>query len=131
MKAETFWCYRADYSDEVAANMSAMSAKGWRPSIHMPRAASRITLTVTAVRTEPLQRIPEVDCLAEGSIPAENPSLGGCVDGGVMVHTDRECVYATPRAWYRELWDKLHGPGSWDANPEVVVLTFTVSTNRE
>lgn len=97
----------------------------WTPSIHMPRWASRITLEVTAVRTEQLQRITEADCLAEGpEVVGDQRSLGGAIDGGVMVRTDRDCVYATPRAWYRELWDKLHGAGTWDANPEVVVLTF-------
>jgi hypothetical protein len=27
---------------------------------------------------------------------------------------------------YRSLWNSLHGPEAWDANPWVYALTFTV-----
>jgi hypothetical protein len=98
----------------------------WTSSIHMPRAASRLTLTVTAARVERLQEISEEDCTAEGApIEVGHQSF---IDGGPMCVPDeqRPWVYATPRAWFRDLWDSLHGPGAWDANPEVVALTFTV-----
>lgn len=88
----------------------AIQATGWRPSIHMPRWASRITLTVTAVRVERLQEISTDDALAEGC---------GLRDG--MHHL------ALRIAEFRDLWNSLHGPSAWDANPEVVALTFTVA----
>lgn len=93
------------------------------PSIHMPRRLSRITLTVTDVRVERLQDISETDCLAEG------PELAASdrVLGGPLVYTATPQVYVTPRAWYRELWGTINGPGAWDANPWVAAYTFTVA----
>lgn len=82
-----------------------------RPSIHMPRWASRLTLTVTDVRVQRLQDISEADAIAEGGDPVQArmyPELGTC------------------RHWFQDLWNSLHGPGAWDANPWVVALTFTV-----
>lgn len=83
-----------------------------RPSIHMPRWASRITLEVTGVRVERLQDISEADALAEG----------------VNVHPDhhgkpRTSIYSPVQA-YRDLWESINGPGSWDANPWVWVVAF-------
>ena len=79
---------------------------GWvskkRPSIHMPRWASRITLAVEAVRVERLQDIGEADACAEGWPMDENG----------------------PIVWYAALWDTINGAGSWDANPWVSVATF-------
>lgn len=80
-----------------------------RPSIHMPRWASRLTLTVTDVRVQRLQEISLVDAVAEG-LSAE------------PLHTEN----CEPRAAFRELWGSLHGPDAWDANPWVVALTFTI-----
>ncbi|MCW5615865.1 MAG: hypothetical protein KIT32_12150 [Rhodocyclaceae bacterium] len=92
----------------------------WRPSIHMPRWASRLTLIVTETRMERLQAIDEVDALAEGCAPfwdKENP----VIVNGMTAHP-----HADAREAFRRLWNSLHGPGSWDANPEVVALRFTV-----
>jgi hypothetical protein len=82
----------------------------WRPSIHMPRWASRLTLTVTEVRVEQLQDISAEDCTAEG-IPFESDALA-------------------PAEWsisrFADLWNSIHGPDAWDANPWVVAVSFTV-----
>jgi hypothetical protein len=75
----------------------------WRPSIHMPRWASRITLEVTGVRVERLQAISEADAIAEG-----------------ITHSTMN----DPRVEYRWLWESINGPGSWDANPWVWVVEF-------
>ena len=79
-----------------------------KPSIHMPRWASRLTLTVTDVRVERLNDISEDDAFEEGVTRADVP-------------------LATWRASYRTLWNSLHGPGAWDANPWVAAISFTVS----
>jgi hypothetical protein len=107
--------------------------EGWSPgkhrqAMHMPKWASRMSLVITGVRVEPLQAISDADCIAEG------PKVKGYADfgsfsalNGVMVETEHAHVSATPRNWYRNLWDTLHQPPhAWDDNPEVLVLTFDV-----
>lgn len=95
------------------------------PAIHMPRYISRLTLEVEAVRFERLLAIKEPDCMAEG---AELVRDNGGIDGGIMVRAYGEPahVLATPRNWFRNLWDAINGPGAWDRNPEVVAVTFKV-----
>jgi len=83
----------------------------WRPSIHMPRWASRITLEIEAVRVERLKHIGEADCRAEGC-KGGNGSIPGYA------------FSATPREHYRHVWQSINGPGSWDANPWVWVIQF-------
>lgn len=87
------------------------------PSIHMPRWASRLTLVITATKIESLQKITDADAIAEGV--DWNPTMGhfGCTPGKWF-----------DNAWplFRDLWCRLHGPDAWDANPEVVALTFAI-----
>lgn len=96
-----------------------------KPGIHMPRWASRLTLTVTDVRVERLQDISEGDCIAEGAFVA---TPRGHDHGQIFVHRDPAVTWQTmtPRAWYHELWDTINGAGIWDANHWVVAVTFTV-----
>ncbi len=86
---------------------------GWRPSIHMPRWASRLTLTVTDVRVEQLQRISQEDALAEGvgCLETTAPALG---EG------------RTARDNFKTLWNIIHGLDAWYDNPWVVAYTFEV-----
>jgi hypothetical protein len=82
--------------------------EGWKSPIFMPRWASRITLENVAVRVERLQDISGPDCWAEGIAHAGwDPERYGSVV---------EC--------YRDLWQSIHGPDSWDANPYVWVVEF-------
>lgn len=80
----------------------------WRPSIFMPRWASRISLRVTAVKVERLQDISEDDAKAEGS------PLG-------MIY-ERETP--THHAGFRDLWNSINGPGAWEANPWCAAYSF-------
>ena len=89
-----------------------------RPSIHMPRWASRLTLTVTDVRVHRLQEISEADAVAEGC----ECDVDGWRD---YLFPSTQCC-GTARESYRTLWNSLHGPGAWDANPWVAAYTFTV-----
>lgn len=99
----------------------------WRPSIHMPRAASRITLEVTGVRVERLQDISEADAIAEGIEGFELPECGGRFWLDYRL-TDAEAgcspALKSPVDSYRWLWESINGPGSWDANPFVWVVEF-------
>lgn len=92
------------------------------PSIHMPRWASRITLRITDVRVERLNEISEADALAEG--------VRRWPDGRYSEHnaplSANELAAADPVNAYRALWERINGPGSWDANLWVWVVTFEV-----
>lgn len=84
----------------------------WRPSIHMPRWASRITLEIVSVRVERLQDISEADAKAEGvNGEAEAVAVG-------LEWFDK------PRRAFRFLWESISGAGSWEANPWVWVVEF-------
>lgn len=80
----------------------------WRPSIHMPRWASRITLEITDVRVERLQDISEADAKAEG------------VNESIVLPGDRGSFVAS----FGYLWESIHGAGSWCVNPWVWVIEF-------
>ena len=85
----------------------------WRPSIHMPRWASRITLEVTGVLVERLQEISYEDARAEGVEFWRN-------DGTLTeLPPCSEHRYA-----FEDLWTSINGADSWNANPFVWVVTF-------
>ncbi len=98
----------------------------WRPSIHMPRWASRITLEITAVRVERLNDISVDDAKAEGVRALENNFGNG----------PAYCDYLLPNLddtaeWYnrasdsfKSLWKSIYGEESWRANPWVWVIEF-------
>lgn len=87
----------------------------WRPSIHMPRWASRILLEITAVRVERLQDISDEQCVAEGI---------GVTKHAVGVKLTSPHDESVPRAMFRELWQSINGAESWAANPWVWVVEF-------
>lgn len=87
-----------------------------RPSIYMPRWASRITLEVTGVRVERLNDINQEDAIAEG-VEAHD-------DDGVTYYGPLGRGVCDPIVAYRSLWDSINGPGSWAANPWVWVVEF-------
>ena len=93
--------------------------EGWRSSIHMPRWASRLTLEITGVRVERVHDISEDDAIAEGMMQ---------FDSGRWWYdtTGQNSLHRTAMSAYQELWRKLNGCGSWDANPWVWVLEFRV-----
>jgi hypothetical protein len=98
--------YRADDQTQYESDGA------WRPSIHMPRWASRITLEITKIRVERLQDISEADAEAEGVNP---------ITAKVPTHKDA----------FRYLWDDINGEGAWNQNPWVWVIEFCPSTSTD
>jgi len=96
----------------------------WRPSIHMPRWASRITLEVTGVRVERLQDITYEQAIAEGiTDPATMPEIpAGHGTGETVMEYARRTNW--PKSQFRYLWVTINGAESWDTNPWVWVVEF-------
>jgi hypothetical protein len=92
------------------------ATKAWHKRLarFMPRKYSRITLEITSVRVERLQDISESDAIAEGII--EDGVGWNGYDKGPW---QRHAVDA-----YRDLWESIQGPGSWEQNPFVWVVSF-------
>lgn len=85
----------------------------WRPSIFMPRWASRITLEIVAVRPERLQEINVEDARAEGCSRIQ------CDCG--------DCIDSTEIGEFQNLWDSIHGKRyPWASNPWVWRIEFMV-----
>lgn len=112
--------YCADSKPEVPSDWPK------RASIHMPRWASRLTLLVTAAKTERVQEISEEDAEAEGAF--ELSRTGDDPMHPTWTMTGESWRYNTPRSAFESIWCILHTkPGTrWEDNPEVVALTFEV-----
>lgn len=98
--------YAADVNKPRNCRHCDASLGNWKPSIHMFRDDSRITLEIVSVRVERLNDISNEDCWNEGMCDETNPEL------------------KANRKWFSELWECINGPGSWDLNPWVWVVEF-------
>jgi len=96
--------YKADWTGDDAPK--------WRQPIHMPRWACRLVLEITSVRVERVQEISDEDAVAEG---CQEPGLP--YEQGFMVNV------------FRGLYESIHGPDSWAANPWVWVISFQPTTS--
>lgn len=97
-----------------------------RPSIFLPRWASRITLIITDVRFQRLNEIDEYDAIDEGCV--FDREKGWWHVPGVD-HPDPNfpiLARSTAREMYAALWDVIHGSGAWLKNPWIAMLTFEV-----
>jgi len=100
--------YKADATDsEDLERCRKELGYKWKPSIHMPRWASRITLEITSILIERLQDISEEDAQHEG--------VDTCL-GPVPCDTYTEA--------FEYLWGTINGAESWAANPWVWVIGF-------
>lgn len=100
------YAYRAD-SDGDSESDRCRTELGykWKPPIHMPRKASRLTLEITEVRVERLQDITE---------------NGASLEGVHLNRPDEETYYHQ----FSRLWEHINGKGSWSSNPWVWVVSF-------
>lgn len=118
-----------DVADDAAGRVPWRSSWKQRPSIHMPRWASRLTLVVTTARIERLQDISEEDAIAEGIERATSAYMhAGWYDYEKERLEDGTPGWMTtdPRRSFGSLWRWLHGAESWASNPEVVAISFAV-----
>lgn len=97
--------------DKILSGKTGMVGWWRRPSIFMPRVASRFLLEITAIRVERLNSISDADAIAEGCTGGH-----GAIPGYAYT--------ATPVEHYRWLWDSINGKNSWQLNPWVWVVTF-------
>jgi hypothetical protein len=112
------WCYAENgavvippHSTEQLASLWGPAQRNTRPSIHMPRWASRITLEVTDVRVERLQQITDADAIAEGMPHPTEWSL--------------DCSSTPPTHHFRRLWDDINGKRApWASNPWAWAISF-------
>jgi len=103
-------CYRADSLD-VPVETKAK----WKPSIFMPRKASRIQLEIVNIRVERLNNISGVDCIAEG------------IDKELCKDYNHDNIFLDEEAakeYYQELWEKINGKESWEKNSWTWVIEF-------
>ena len=101
----------------------------WRPSIFMPKWASRIWLEVTGVRVERLQDISEEDAMAEGirhfpDIQDMNPYGKGARWSWRDSPVNTDHCLGSARTAYGNLWEHINGAGSWEYNPWVWKIEF-------
>jgi hypothetical protein len=142
--ADGVYYYRADGGFPKSIGGGTFTdAESWKPSIHMPRIASRILLEITDVRVERLQEISDEQSIAEGCFFTDYGRK--CFHGGRGVRDATECEYPDAKHDLREgwMWDKttsheqclgaprwafanlwLSTGGNWDANPWVWVVEF-------
>jgi len=107
------WFWDSPIPENISYEPRFSSKWRKRPSIHMPRWASRILLEVVSVRVERLNDINEVDAIAEGLTQTES---GMWLPG----------VCESPVWAFRELWESINGKGSWAENPWAWVIEFRV-----
>ncbi len=113
------YSYKADNleQDIIRENQFLCNKLPWKPSIHLPRWASRITLEILNIRVERLQDLSSGDAIAEG-IKANG-------EFGYKDYSGKGSNYCNaPRPSYFSLWEKINGEGSVKNNPWVWVIEF-------
>ena len=120
--------YKADFQrDRTPRDHGGWAWPGkWKPSIFMPRWASRTTLEVVRTWQEPLQDISHDDAIAEG---VQEYNVGGRLLYGVEGLPD-ETFSSCPIEAYANLWDSINGKTKpWESNPLVYATEFRVVAN--
>ena len=97
----------------------------WHPSIHMPKAASRITLLVKGIRVEKLQDISEEDAIDEGiERVGGDASVSPWRNYRISEPSVKSLHCSAPSRSFMALWESINGQGSWSVNPWVWVIEF-------
>jgi hypothetical protein len=112
--------YRAE-CDEESERCRVELGYQWRPSIHMPRWASRLTLEIITIGVERLQDICDADAIAEGAW-----FDGTFWRGGVHPIKGTLQCWPSPKLAFKAIWRTINGEESWAQNPWVWAVSFTV-----
>lgn len=102
----------------------------WKPSIHMPRKNSRLTLEIIEVKAQRLQEINEFDARAEGIRPMDITVFNSA---SILVAQTHSYPNHNGAGWcedavhsFETLWESINGKGSWDKNPWIWAISFKV-----
>jgi hypothetical protein len=98
------------------ANHWNPDTKNWKPSIHLPKVATRIWLKNIGVGVERVQQISEEDCKREGVFFDK--------DSGYYFVRGTEIIAQSYYEGFQKLWIEVNGQESWDSNPWVWVISF-------
>ncbi|EPX7615496.1 hypothetical protein [Enterobacter roggenkampii] len=133
--------YRANYPEHFPThyeNVPPVDEIRWTPSIHMPRWASRLTLEITGVRVERLDKISEEDAISEGMQGVICPSCKGDPDYSTTQY-DPDSLAAVDeipcqscesnRSKFFALWDSIYGEANHCMGDWVWVIEFKVVPN--
>jgi hypothetical protein len=101
--------FKADGAEDELQEEHSLDKISWKPSIYMPKAASRIWAMVEEIRVERVQDITEDDAKAEGCIQYE-----------------KETDWMTAKYGYQILWESINGEESWGSNPWVWVIKYRI-----
>ena len=113
--------YKADFLDGIWQGYADMCFEKWKPSIHLPRNASRIMLEVESVRVERLHSISEKDAMQEGASDV-------LTRDDLLLFSELDPIIPRPFAPYQfgfmKIWLLINGVKSWNENPWVWAITF-------
>jgi len=118
--------YKADYTDLSAEYVSKPK---WKPSIHMPKTATRILLEIENIRIARLQDINNDDAFAEGidwkiKYPDEAPDSKFYRDYERSINSYSAGILFQAKHSFFSLWKSINGRDSFQQNPFVWVIEF-------
>lgn len=124
--------YKSDLDEQLSKEVSALGAT-WKPSIQMPKQASRLWLMVEEIRVERVQDISEADAIAEGieMRAVIDPEFEEPVRGWKDYQTNDwittgDGLKSPEERSFKSLWKSINGEESWNSNPWVWVIKFRV-----
>lgn len=132
-KCEDYWiqcseeCHKAGLktNDDGIFIIDGDVPTKWRPSIFMPREASRIILEITNIKLERLNDISEEDCQAEGVQWLWNGNCEECYQWSVTGNKKSNAWFDYAEDCYKHLWNSIHKKeNTWKDNPWVWVIEF-------
>ncbi len=120
-KENNQYVFKTDFNEDWMKYAKEKYGYKWKPSIHMPRIASRILLEITDVRVERLQSITKQDSIAEGiEILDGHSNYKNYLCGNGLDYS----YVKEARISFQSLWEKINGTDSWHKNPWVWVVSF-------